>query len=210
MPAPWNKGLTKHTSDVIAGCAKTLSRLYKGVRPKMTLEQRKAAAELARKRMLVNNPSKRPEVRAKIRTTLLATYAAHPEILENRKPAGINQYSTGFTSIEKKIADVLTCSGIAFAHNYKIGRYFADFLILDNVVIECDGEYWHRDADKESRRTKYLHDRGFYVFHLDEDRINKDPSGCVDTVIGVMRGLGSDQVLGFSSNQISVSHRAQP
>lgn len=136
-----------------------------------------------------NNPVKKKEVKDKIRKSLLQTYKNHPEILENRKPCGINQYSNSYTSIEKKIRDVLSSLKIYFIHNYKIGRFFVDFLIFENVIIECDGNYWHKDKDKDYRRDQYLMDRGYYIFRLSEDRINKEPYKCIKSTVEILKYL---------------------
>lgn len=135
--------------------------------------------KLSEGRLGDKNWVKRPEVREKIRHSVLRFYAEHPESLELRKPCGKNQYSGSMSSLEKKIAAVLTTKNIPFLHNYKIGRYWADFLIEDRVVIECDGAYWHKDIEKEKRRDNYLHKRGYFVFHLPETKIETDSGDCV-------------------------------
>jgi very-short-patch-repair endonuclease len=134
-------------------------------------------------RMKKNNPCKRPEIKEKIRQTVLELYRQHPEILGNRKPSGINQHSTHLTSVEKPIAQILQESNITFSHNHRIGKYFVDFLILENCVIECDGKYWHRirsDASqKEAVKDTYLRSQGYRVFRFTEDEIVGNASNCV-------------------------------
>jgi very-short-patch-repair endonuclease len=127
----------------------------------------------------------------KIRKTLLKTYKERPEILENRKVSGINQFSGKYSSIEKLIADVLKSKRIFFYHNLKIGKYFADFVIFHNVIIECDGEYWHRDKEKDLKRDAYMMDRGYYVFRLSGKRIIKNPTECVDTIVNIIQFIGN-------------------
>lgn len=87
----------------------------------------------------------------------------------------------------REIADVLEEMNIFYVHNYRIDRYFADFVIFDKIVIECDGKYWHRDKNKEKVRDKVLHDNGYYVFHLEETRIKNDPVKCVNVILGICR-----------------------
>ncbi len=73
---------------------------------------------------------------------------------------------------------------VPFAHNLHVGRYWLDFVVFDRMVIECDGKYWHKDRkDKDAKRDRFLHDHGNFVYHLDEDRINADPYGCIKTVL---------------------------
>lgn len=133
-----------------------------------------------------------PELKEKLRDSLLQTYKEHPEILENRKVKGYCVDPDSYTSIEYLIANELDKRYIFYCHNFKIGRYTVDFLILGNVVVECDGEYWHRDDDtnpKARRREKFLHDQGFFTFHLKEEWINNSPEDCVNKIVNVMKFL---------------------
>jgi very-short-patch-repair endonuclease len=135
-----------------------------------------------------SNPSCNPEVKEKIRNTLLKTYADYPEILINRKPSGINQYSDRFSSLEKIIKEELDKRGIPYTHNCKIGRYFPDFIIGERVIIECDGSYWHRNDTPT--RDKFLTGKGeYYLFHLKEERILNNPKECIETVLCIISEL---------------------
>ncbi len=77
------------------------------------------------------------------------------------------------TSIEVKIQNFLKQLGIEFfTHQYmKIEHgYQCDVLIPSmNLVIECDGDYWHKypiGLDKDHIRTKELIEKGFKVLRL--------------------------------------------
>lgn len=142
------------------------------------------------------NPCSKQEIKDKIRNTIIETYKKHPEILENRKPSGINQFSEGYTSIEKLIADALNSMNIAFYHNIKVGRYFPDFLIFHNVIIECDGEYWHNE-EKDSKRDSYLMNNGYYIFRLAGKRILKDPIGCVKGIVTILHHIDHRHALTY-------------
>jgi very-short-patch-repair endonuclease len=83
------------------------------------------------------------------------------------------------TSIELKIQSFLKQLGIEyFTHQYiKIEHgYQCDILIPSmNLVIECDGNYWHKypiGNDIDHIRTKELLDNGFKVLRLWEFEIN--------------------------------------
>lgn len=183
--SPWNKGLTVSDPRV----RKNIDRMVKTVtspgfkRPLLVVTPeshvRRRAAKLGDK-----NPAKRLDVRDKIRCSVLRAYAEHPEILSTRRPSGYNQFSTGYTSIERCIADELDRRSIPYEHNIRIGRYFPDFRILGNVIIECDGEYWHKN-DNEIRES-YLHSEGYFTFHLKGKRILASASECIDMILAVM------------------------
>lgn len=84
------------------------------------------------------------------------------------------------TSIEVKIQDFLKKLGIEFfTHQYiniKHG-YQCDILIPSmNLVIECDGDYWHKypvGNDIDHIRTKELIEKGFKVLRLWEFEIKE-------------------------------------
>ncbi len=84
------------------------------------------------------------------------------------------------TSIEVKIQNFLKQLKIEFfTHQYmKIEHgYQCDILIPSkNLVIECDGDYWHEypvGLEKDHIRTKELIDKGFKVLRLWEHEIKK-------------------------------------
>lgn len=156
---------------------------------RITSPQKYAPKHYQRLMSSKNNPACNPETKEKIRTTLLQTYKDRPEILENRKPCGINQFSNKYTSIEKPIADILISKNIPFIHNFKIKSYFVDFLIFENVILECDGEYWHKDKNKDYRRDAKIMKDGYYIFRLSEKDILKDPNRCVDKVFEILQYL---------------------
>jgi very-short-patch-repair endonuclease len=83
----------------------------------------------------------------------------------------------GETSIEKKVRLFLQTLNIPFEQEYKMARYSLDFFIpLLNLVIECDGTYWHRDAKRDRAKNQYLKRHGFKVLRLSEDDINSGKS----------------------------------
>ncbi len=84
------------------------------------------------------------------------------------------------TTIEVKIQNFLKQLGIEyFTHQYmKIPHgYQCDILIPSmNLVIECDGDYWHKypiGNDLDHMRTQELLDKGFKVLRLWEFEIRK-------------------------------------
>lgn len=178
---PWNKGLTAETSELVRAIGRKAGAARRGKKlgPMTAATKQKLSAG----RKGDANWVKRPEVREKIRESVIRLYREHPEILENRKRAGRNQFPGNFSSLELLIADALNSIGLPYLHNSKVGRYWPDFIVLDRVVIECDGDYWHGDLEKERRRDVYLMSRGLFVFHLCEADILNDPMECIRRVM---------------------------
>jgi len=101
------------------------------------------------------------------------------ETKQKLKIARAKQQRTIISSIELKIQNFLKQLGIEyFTHQYiKIEHgYQCDILIpAMNLVIECDGDYWHKypiGKDIDHVRTKELIEKGFKVLRLWEFEIN--------------------------------------
>jgi len=82
------------------------------------------------------------------------------------------------SSIEIAIRQVLDSLGIDYLIEQKIGPYWPDILISDrNLVIECDGEYWHSVPgckEKDAERDRYFEEKGYKVVRIPECEIRKD------------------------------------
>lgn len=141
------------------------------------------------------NWTKHPEVRDKISKSIKQLYIDRPEILENRKRCGKNQHSGTYSSLEKLISIELLAVGIPYIHNCRVGRYWADFLIYDRVIIECDGAYWHKDAEKERRRDRYLAEK-YFVFHISESDILNNPGECVRKILQIYEPFAETEISG--------------
>ena len=82
------------------------------------------------------------------------------------------------TRIEIIMQELLTELGIEFETQKRFGRYQVDIYIPScQLVIECDGEYWHRfeNPRKRSRRDSYIRRQGFSLWHFTGSEIN---NGC--------------------------------
>lgn len=91
------------------------------------------------------------------------------------------------TSIEITIQNKLRSAGVIFIPEYKIGRWSIDiFVQKHNVAIECDGEYWHRDSERDKRKDKYLKSIGIRVIRLPEKDIRNNPDKCVQSILSII------------------------
>jgi hypothetical protein len=73
----------------------------------------------------------------------------HPNYIVNKK---------GFkTDAEKEVESWLISAGKEYHTQHKIGQHFADFYLPEeNIVIEVDGAYWHKDQIKDIERDAEL------------------------------------------------------
>lgn len=100
----------------------------------------------------------------------------------------IKQGKGGRTSIEIKMADELDKRHVEFIEQYNIDdRYVVDFFLpRHNIIIECDGEYWHtlpEVVSRDKRKNAYINSRGYSLYRFWESEINESVEACVDIVV---------------------------
>ena len=82
------------------------------------------------------------------------------------------------TGIELAMQELLTELGVEFETQMRVGPYRVDIYVPSRgLMIECDGEYWHKfeDPKKRSRRDSYIRRQGFSLWHFTGSEIN---NGC--------------------------------
>jgi very-short-patch-repair endonuclease len=83
------------------------------------------------------------------------------------------------TSIEIKIASILSELSVEFEEQKVISRCIVDFYIpKGNKIIEADGDYWHSSPEKKAkdkRRDFFLMDMAYHILRLSETEINDNP-----------------------------------
>jgi very-short-patch-repair endonuclease len=92
------------------------------------------------------------------------------------------------TKIENKIRQFLIKNNLNFQINYPISIFRADFYLFDyNLVIECDGDYWHanpmfyskdnldsiqiKNIDRDKRKELFLNENNFNYLRFWENDI---------------------------------------
>ncbi len=154
---PWNKGMKgKYT---LVPCPKEKKiRISNSLKGQRLSEERKGKIGKANKKFYENNPE------------------ALLKLKERRKYLVMPKKDT---SIEVKIQNFLKSLGIEFfTHQYmkeiEHGYQCDVFIPSMNLVVECDGDYWHRyptGTEIDHIRTKELIGKGFKVLRLWEREI---------------------------------------
>lgn len=97
----------------------------------------------------------------------------HLKILPALRVANVIQKS----KLETKIEELLNALGVEFIFQHPVARYFADFYIPSkNLIIECDGEYWHNKpgaAEHDAKRDAHLRKIGYAIIRFSETEIKK-------------------------------------
>lgn len=119
--------------------------------------------------------NKTPEEKQKVIDRL------NSSMIQTKKPTKIEIKMMGFLKTEK----------IEFIRNYKIKNFLVDFYLPKyNLVIECDGDYWHanpdfmvnkeltepqiRNIDRDRRKNEMLIEEGIKFFRFWERDINNN------------------------------------
>lgn len=97
------------------------------------------------------------------------------------------------TDIERLMENELIERGISYTKQVPLlGITIVDFLLLHDIIIYCDGDYWHsllkakiKDAKQDFMLTFY----GYKVFRFTGLEIKKNARKCVDIILKYQRGL---------------------
>jgi very-short-patch-repair endonuclease len=109
-------------------------------------------------------------------------FKANPEFVARKatylKQGRILMRRNYMTALEMKVMEVLKTLGLSPIWNkaihFKDNYVFPDFQIPDsNVVIECNGVYWHQDQDKEIQRVQRYEQNGYTPIILEEQLIKQ-------------------------------------
>lgn len=97
--------------------------------------------------------------------------AAHAE-----KMRGNDNWKTrGESGIERITREWLEELGVSFKQHQKVCGFWVDFLVNDNIVVECDGEFWHNREgipERDAMKDRTWRDAGYTVVRLTERAIN--------------------------------------
>jgi very-short-patch-repair endonuclease len=94
-----------------------------------------------------------------------------------------NKKMPTISSIENKTASLLDKLNIQYKRQYPVeGIALVDFFIKPNIIIQCDGNYWHSLSKQKIRdiNQDFLFGfRGYSVLRLTEKEINNFPNKCL-------------------------------
>ncbi len=111
--------------------------------------------------------------------------------IKSQRELGRRNY--GKTWLEEKLGWALTKLRVKFESQYPIRYgidilnrnryYFPDFAIPEsNLLIECDGGYWHKNKKRENLRESRLKELGWDIIRFSDTEIKSDLMGCANKV----------------------------
>lgn len=139
-----------------------------------TKETHPGIAKRARTLSRLYSGTKNPEHGARMRRY----YAEHPD----KHPNNI-MIRRGFVSKpERMMRQALADASVSARWQYRIGRFFADFAIIEaRVVVEVDGLYWH-DPVRDAERDAFMDHRGWRVLRFTDKQVLADLPACIAVI----------------------------
>jgi very-short-patch-repair endonuclease len=129
------------------------------------------------------------------------TKEGREKIIKSRLKA-ISSQKKSFTDIEKIMMKILDDEKIKYIFQYSFDYFCVDFYIPDsNLVIWCDGDYWHgKNVKRLSERQKeqirmdksqnsYLNNKGIKYIRFLGSEIKKDVNGCCEIIKKKVMGM---------------------
>lgn len=194
----WNKGRRAGEDRVCGICGKTYYASPARMKNESKYCSRECFSESKRRVIGTNHPLYRKQdvecfncgKAIKRIPAKLALYE-HPFCSRRCVGAYVKSHQPERTSIEIAMRDELTAAGIAFTEQYAHAYGVADFFIEPNLIVECDGDYWHKIpkvAARDRSKDKTLGADGFNVIRFWEKDIHANPAGCVNAIRQQMLG----------------------
>lgn len=146
----WNKGKNKETDSRVLKLSTSLKRMYRSGEIHGTWTGKKM-------------PKSSRDKMSSSRKKLLAL---RPDLHPNRRLAGNR---SKMTYPEQLVFDYLSVNNYVFRHNFRIDKYWVDFIIDSKFVIEVDGSRWHSSPSQleyDNNRDTIIKSRGYIIFRI--------------------------------------------
>lgn len=97
------------------------------------------------------------------------------------------------TDIEVIMQTALKENKIEFVEEYPIRckyGYIVDFFLPEyNMIVECDGERWHKEGNSHDRkRDKFLEKKGYIILRFKGEEIRNNVQECIKKIFIEMKG----------------------
>ena len=100
-----------------------------------------------------------------------------------RKNASVNYRDT---DIERLVENWLLNNGVLYVKQYWTGCSFADFwLPEDNIIVECDGTYWHSKpevVERDKKHNEWLENNDYFVYRFTDTQIKNNLNECMSSL----------------------------
>jgi len=190
----------KHKSSIAMSCRLQGNKRRLGIphteetkkRISQTLKHKWASDEVFRKSCLAWRENLSPDDKRRITKKSIDAMRSFWQSLKPEERLAINENGRRAaslarpTSIELAMESLLKSLNIAFESQKPIGKYIVDIYIpSENLVIECDGDYWHslpQAIKRDKEKNKYLQGLGYKIARIAEHNIKCNTVGIQSTI----------------------------
>lgn len=182
----WNKGLTEHTDERVRKSANATRVAKQTYRP--WSEEAKQRYSQRRKELYSSSPELQLRQRLNSQkgiSALLQKEQLNPTLRALRISKSRRSNGNGCSSIERSVAKELDKININFTVQEPICNYITDIFITPNIIIECDGDYWHGLSHiklRDAQKNKVWQQAGYKVLRFTETQIKKDTNNVVSVI----------------------------
>jgi len=86
-----------------------------------------------------------------------------------------------------------------FETQFKILTYSTDILLTDyNIIIECDGRYWHdnpKSQERDKQRDIKIEKEGYKILRFWDDEIKKNIKKCMEKIENTIFLINNNYIL---------------
>jgi very-short-patch-repair endonuclease len=104
-------------------------------------------------------------------------YCSHTCYLRNRR----------VSHFEIAVMDLLESLGITLERQHRVGRWTFDAQLAGTrILVEADGEYWHRDEKvkaRDIRKNAWSAEHGFSLVRVNEIEFYRNPMAAISSVV---------------------------
>ncbi len=149
---------------------------------KMSASQKKRLADPVKSAYLRGpRPAAQKPKSEEHKAALKASWTPERRAKHAARMKGNDRWKThGESSIERQTREWLTTLNVAFVQHARVCGFWVDFLV-DDLVIECDGQFWHgREGipERDEMKDRTWRAAGYRVLRLPEAQI-KDGSALI-------------------------------
>lgn len=138
-------------------------------------------------RMLIGEGNSRriwsEKSRERVGRSLQKTRKERPEILEQ----AFQKAKFSPNGLERAMMEILDKLHVKYEFQKVVRNFVPDF-VLDSLIIEVDGVYWHRDRGRLRKRNRALRRLGYRVVHFTERDVHHDPEHVAGKVRELLEG----------------------
>lgn len=155
--------VSEETKQKISNSTKGISRNVGDKNPMKKLENRKKVSETLKRKY------KEGLIKSSFQNKEFQKSLKHSERMKNggalKALAGVKKIRSN-TIIEQKMEAILQDLELKYIKQFRVEKYTCDFYLPEyNLIIECDGEYWHHYPnykEKDIIRDYFLMSKGFF------------------------------------------------